>query len=469
MIAAASLSIAGVYLFVWLQQRESRAYLMFVFLAISTAGIAATELWMMQTTTIGEFGTALRWFHVPICTAIFACVGFVYYRFGSRRLWLGWTACGLRFLALIINFVQDPNINYLEISQLERIEFLGESISMVEGVPNPWMLLPQLGLVFLAIYVFDATLSAWRRDKDRIILWLGGVLVFLVVAGSTNVILVFWEILQIPVFVTPFFMGFIIVMGIELGMGMLRATRLEREAAAQKSQLAHLSRASALSELSASLAHELNQPLGVILSNAEAAQMLLRKDAPDIDEIQEILDDIVGADRRAAGVITHLRGLLQQRELELEEVALKDSINETLSLLRGELSIYGVKLDLDIDEDLPRVQADRILLVQVMLNLITNAIDAVAENPPGKRKVKIATISDAKTIETTVSDNGCGLPDDPAQVFNPYFTTKASRLGMGLAITQSIVTAHGGNVWADTDATGYTAFHLSLPRSTEET
>ncbi len=367
MITAASLSIAGVYLFVWLQQHESRAYLMFVLLSISTAGIAATELWMMQTTTIGEFGTALRWFHVPVSTAVFACVGFVYYRFGSSHLWLGWAACGLRFLALIINFIQDPNINYLEISYLERVEFLGDSISIVEGVSNPWMLVPQLSHLFLAIYILDATLAAWRRDKDRIILWLGGVLVFLVVAGSTIAILVFWQVIQVPLFITPFFMGFIVFMGIELGLGMLRATRLEREAATQKSQLAHISRASALSELSASLAHELNQPLGVILSNAEAAQMLLRKDAPDIDEIREILDDIVSADRRAADVITHLRGLLQQRELEFEDVVLNNTIDETLSLLRGELSIHGVKLNLDFDEDLPSVQADRILLCRSCL------------------------------------------------------------------------------------------------------
>ncbi len=107
--------------------------------------------------------------------------------------------------------------------------------------------------------------------------------------------------------------------------------------------------------------------------------------------------------------------------------------------------------------------------MQVMLNLITNAIDAVAENPLGERIVKIATMSDAETVEATVSDNGSGLPDDPAQVFNPYFTTKASGLGMGLAITQSIVTAHSGNIWADADASGYIAFHLLLPRNTEET
>jgi signal transduction histidine kinase len=424
---------------------------------------------MIQTTTISDFIIALRWFHLPVSTAVFACVGYVYYRFDSSRLWLGLTSCGLRFLGLVINFIQEPNINYLEITQLQRVNFLGESISMVDGVSNPWMLIPQLSYLFLAIFIFDAALTAWRRDHDRIILWLGGVLVFLVLGGSISAVLVFWEIVQIPIFITPFFMGFIIVMGIELGLGMLRATRFEREAAQQKTQLAHLSRASALSELSASLAHELNQPLGVILSNAEAAQMLLQKDAPDVDEIRKILDDIVSADRRAAEVIRRLRRLLQQREPEFEKIALNAAIEETLSLLRGELSIHGVTLDLVVEKDLPPVRADRVLMVQVMLNLITNAIDAVAENPSGERRVKIATASYPDTVEAIVSDNGSGLPEDPAHVFDPYFTTKTSGLGMGLVITRSIVTAHDGSIWADEDAAGYTAFHLSLPRSTDAT
>ncbi len=237
MIAAASLSIAGVYLLVWFQQRESREYLMFVLLAISTACIAATELWMTQSATIAEYGTALRWFHVPVSTAVFSCAGFVYYRFGSNRHWLGWAACALRFAALVINFVLEPNINYLEISQLEYIEVFGASVSNAIGISNPWMLVPQLSYLFLAIYVLDAAVYAWRREKDRFILWLGGVLVFLIIAGAALAFVVFWEILQIPVLITPFFLGFIIVMGMELGREVLRAVSLDQALRATHSEL----------------------------------------------------------------------------------------------------------------------------------------------------------------------------------------------------------------------------------------
>lgn len=216
MIASAMLAIAGVYLVVWLRQRESRAYLVFVLLAISTAGIAGTELWMMHSTTIAEFGTAGRWFHVPLATGIFAFVGLVYYRLDSSRLWLALTICGLRVATLIINFLQDPNINYSEITRLERITVFGEPISLVEGVPNPWMLVAQLALLSLIIYVIDAAVTAWRRERDGFTLALGIAFGVLVVGGSVQAILGFWEIIQIPVFVTPFFLGVSIVMGVDL-------------------------------------------------------------------------------------------------------------------------------------------------------------------------------------------------------------------------------------------------------------
>jgi hypothetical protein len=221
MIAAAMLAIAGMYLVVWSRRRESRDYLMFVLLAISTAGIAGTELWMMQSTSTGEFGTALRWFHVPVSTAIFACIAMVYFRFGSNRLWLAWTAVVLRAMTLVVNFVQSPNINYREITLLERIPILGEPISIVEGISNPAMLVANLSLLFLILFVVDAAATAWRRDGDRFTLALGIALAVLVIGGSVQAILIFWEVVQLPVFVTPFFLGVTIVMGIEISLSVL--------------------------------------------------------------------------------------------------------------------------------------------------------------------------------------------------------------------------------------------------------
>lgn len=463
MIAAAMLAIAGVYLVVWSQRHESRDYLMFVLLAISTAGIAGTELWMMQSANTGEFGTALRWFHVPVATALFACIAMVYFRFGSSRLWLGWTAIVLRVAALIINFVQSPNINYREITLLERIPFLGEPISVVEGISNPAMLVANLSLLFLILFVVDAAATAWRRDGDGFTLALGITLAVLVIGGSVQAILIFWEVVQLPVFVTPFFLGVTIVMGVELSLSVLRATKLEQQSARQKTQLAQLSKAATLSELSASLAHEINQPLGVILSNAEAAEMLLQKDSPDVAEIREIVADIITANRRAADVITRLRSLLHQDEFDFELVKINEVIEDALHHLREDTGNQNVSVKAILARGIPDVQADRTLLVQAILNLLTNACDAVAGNLRGNRLVTIKSAFDGKMIDTTVIDNGSGLPRDPTQLFDPFFTTKASGLGMGLAIAQSVATAHDGHIWAESDSTGNTNFHFSLP------
>jgi C4-dicarboxylate-specific signal transduction histidine kinase len=218
-----------------------------------------------------------------------------------------------------------------------------------------------------------------------------------------------------------------------------------------------------LSELSASLAHEINQPLGVILSNAEAAEMLLQKDSPDVAQIREIVADIITADRRAADVITRLRSLLHQDEPDVECVKINDVIEDALRHLREDTDNQNVSVKVILARGIPGVQADRTLLVQAILNLLTNACDAVAGNLPGNRSITIKSAFDGKTIDTTVIDNGSGLPRDPAQLFDPFFTTKSSGLGMGLAIAQSVAIAHDGRIWAELDSAGNTNFHFYLP------
>ena len=138
-----------------------------------------------------------------------------------------------------------------------------------------------------------------------------------------------------------------------------------------------------------------------------------------------------------------------------------------MKLLRGEFRIQDVSVDLDAGRDLPPVRADRTLLVQMILNLLTNACDAVADNPPGGRKIKVYTRSHGQSVQVTISDNGVGLEGDPERLFDPYFTTKESGLGMGLAITRSIIKSHNGRVWADSDKATGTNFHLSLPPATD--
>jgi PAS domain S-box-containing protein len=237
----------------------------------------------------------------------------------------------------------------------------------------------------------------------------------------------------------------------------------ESELEQQRQELAHLSRVTTVSELSGSLAHELNQPLGIILSNAQAAQELLLQDPPVVSEVSEILSDIVAADRRAAEVIQRLRALLKRGEVSLQSLPLNDLLEEVLRLVRADLIGRGVIAVCDLAPDLPPITGDRVQLQQLALNLILNAADAMAANAPGRRRLYLTTVRHQHTVRASVRDEGVGLPADVERLFQPFFTTKAQGLGMGLAICRSIIAAHHGRLWAEPHPERGAVFHFELP------
>ena len=222
-----------------------------------------------------------------------------------------------------------------------------------------------------------------------------------------------------------------------------------------------------LTELSASIAHELNQPPAMFLTNAEAAQSLLTQERPDLAEIADILTDIANADRRAADVIRRLRALIQRGAPHREHLLLNDAIHEVIGLLRNELDDQSVTIDLDLAPNLPAVRADRILIEQALLNLIINACEAVAGNPASERRVTLATSADSDAVSAAVTDNGCGVAD-PERIFEALYSTKSTGLGMGLAIVRSIMSAHSGHAWAEPAPVGGTTLRLSLPSADAE-
>ena len=250
----------------------------------------------------------------------------------------------------------------------------------------------------------------------------------------------------------------------------------EREIEQQREELAHLSRVSTLSELSGSLAHELNQPLAIILTNAQAAQRLLAQPSPDLAEARDILADIVSEDQRAGEVIRRLRALLKPGQTRLQPLSVNEIIEDVLRIARSDLIGHGITVRRRLAGSVPQVLGDRIQLQQVLLNLFLNASDAMATVPPAARFLTLATEHRAGTVRISVSDTGCGLPPDAERIFEPFYTTKKQGLGLGLPICRSIVTAHNGRLWAearsaagtdvvsgDVTAISGTTFHLELP------
>jgi len=237
----------------------------------------------------------------------------------------------------------------------------------------------------------------------------------------------------------------------------------ERTAARQRDEIAHLSRVATLGELSGSLAHEINQPLMGILSNAQAALRFLARDDADLDEVREILVDIVEDDKRAGEVIRRLRALLKKGEVQHRPLDISSVIDDVLRLTRNDLMNRNVAAYAELASDLPLVFGDRVQLQQVLLNLMLNACEAM-DAVPGTCQVHIrAHQKDDAGIEISVSDRGGGIPaGDLERIFDPFVTTKEHGIGLGLSICRTIIAAHGGRLWAENSGEGAT-FRLTLP------
>ncbi len=241
--------------------------------------------------------------------------------------------------------------------------------------------------------------------------------------------------------------------------------RRTQELVDTKQRLVHLNRVSAMSELAASIAHELNQPLAAILSNAQAAKRLLEKSPPDIAEAQAALADIADDDRRAGKVIQRMRSMLKRGQPRADAQDVNELAREVGKMVASDALLRGAAVRLDLAPGLPRVQGDRIQLQQVLLNLVVNGLDAVADRPPEERLVVVRTRKDgASRVVVSVEDTGKGLTEaDLARVFEAFYTTKAEGLGVGLAISRSIVEAHGGRLSAENNVGAGATFRCALP------
>jgi signal transduction histidine kinase len=241
--------------------------------------------------------------------------------------------------------------------------------------------------------------------------------------------------------------------------------RLEREAAELRHELTHAGRVTMLGQLASSLAHELNQPLGAILRNAEAAELFLQSDKPDLDELRAIVADIRKDDQRAGDVIDRLRALLKRRQLDPRPVLLNELVDEVVTLMRADSMTRRVGVEIDVPRDLPLVRGDRIHLQQVLLNLLLNGMDALADVADGERSLTVrARTAGVGFVELAVTDNGHGIPTEKlGRLFEPFFTTKPQGMGLGLPISRTIVEAHGGRIWAENNAERGATFRFTLP------
>ncbi len=244
-----------------------------------------------------------------------------------------------------------------------------------------------------------------------------------------------------------------------------RHRRAQAQIERQRTELAHVSRVSTAGQLASALTHELNQPLGAILRNAEAAELFLQSKPPNLEEVRAILTDIRRDDKRAGNVIDRMRALYQRRSLVLGPLDLSELVADTIALTRTDAAARHVKVTAELPPQLRAAHGDRVHLQQVLLNLILNGMDAMTAVPKARRLLIVrAWESKNGNLLVAVTDRGTGIaPEDASRIFEPFFTTKINGMGMGLAISQTIIEAHGGDIWVESKGTDGTTFTVILP------
>jgi signal transduction histidine kinase len=277
----------------------------------------------------------------------------------------------------------------------------------------------------------------------------------------------FWERYRWQV--SLLMLALVLQAGLISGLLLERQRRMRAELVARQrmAELAHVNRVSLAGELTASIAHEINQPLGAILTNAETLELIANSSSPDLEEIREIASDIRRDDERASAVITRLRSLLNNKPFEIATIDLNEVVRDSVELAAGVVRQRNFELRTQLSATPVPIAGDRVQLQQIVLNLLVNAMDATPDAPPDARTVVIGTRRSEQIAELSVADNGLGIqPERLKQIFQPFYTTKEGGMGMGLSIARTIAEAHCGGIRAENRPEGGAEFIVSLPLST---
>jgi signal transduction histidine kinase len=423
------------------------------------------ELGLLHTESLDSYRVLMLWENVAVSMILVPMVWFIQAYFGTGRRWLAMTITLLWLLGLLANFLSPHSLTFIEVSQLQRPTTpWGEAFTIPLGTGNPWKLLADSASLLILVYVGDAAVRLWHQGGQRTATVIGGGIIFFILLAGIHTPLVDAGVIATPYMISFAYLAIIVSMSYQLADDAMRSAKYAQQLQQSQEAVERLARANLLGELTSTLAHELNQPLSAILSNAQAGRLLLDSGSLKLADIRDILDDIVRDDQRATDIIQRMRQLLQSGATVHEPLDINAVLQETIALLSGEFSQQQVTPTLAFGKDLPDVLAGRTEIQQVAINLVSNALNALRDTPVDQRQLVISTTRQHDTARVTVRDNGRGIAEeDLPRIFEAFFTRKSGGLGMGLAIARRIVEAYGGRIVAESTATAGATFSFTLP------
>jgi signal transduction histidine kinase len=471
MIASACLTLAAIYFFVWIRNRSEHAHLMFSINAASLAAWAICELWMMRAATPDELMRALRWAHVPLFSWLVSTMWFVRVYLRAGRGWLAWTILIIRVVMLIFNFEPGKNLTFQAALPLQRIQFLGEPVTVPAGVVNPWQLVTQATVILILVFVADAGMTAWRRGDRRKALIVGGSVEFSLVTAFVTAAPVTWGVARAPYIFSLPYMCLVLVMGYELSRGVLRASQLveqlraseaglrENQARLQASnlQISNLAgRLIASQEVErARIARDLHDDLSQQIAGLSIALSALKHRLAGLDlrHGDELSSDVSSLQQRTAGLASNIRNLSHELHPSvLRHAGLVPALAAYCADLERQQQIT---ITFAAEGDFASVSAEAALCLyritqEALRNVLTHAQATRAD-------VRLRRIHDRADL--TIVDDGRG-----------FDIAEASRHGKGLGLVSidERVRLAGGTVSIVTETNSGTRVHVQIPANVRE-
>lgn len=458
MCATACLMIAVMYLVLWFRGAYRLEHLLSSVMALAAGSIAISDLTLLMTTDIPSYVAALKVHHVPLYVMLMSLIGVAQLRLGGGSRWLIVAIAALWTTGMIVNFVLPAGVLYSEITELVRLQTpWGESYYLPTGVTTAWKHTGDVASVLIVVFLAQVSLAGWRTGQRRRAVLVGGSGLFFILLAGLLLPLQDVGIVTIPLITSFAFLAIVAALAYQLVDEALLANEATRE-------VERMGRVITLGETVAGIAHEINQPLTAILSNAQAARRFLATDDVDLDEIRGIIDDIISDDKRAGGVISGVRQMLVGEETETSVVDVNTVIRFAANLLAGELRARDVNIEMDLKQNIKAARGDPGQIQQVLLNVLLNAVRAVADMPPKNRYITIQSAERGDMVSVSVSDRGPGVREDlMPRLFEPFVTGSKDGLGIGLTICKRIVERHGGTIQAENREGGGAVFEFTLP------